>query len=107
MPSLLAITSSFLIFVAVLPAGFAALIYFVEASPAAHFESNSFSKLLVLLHFGDQHFIEFPGGIASGQLQFCLEGGHFDEAREVASGPHRDNHVGNVNAQNRGVLQTK
>src|SRR6185436_17666606 len=104
MPSLLATTISFFTLVAVLPVCLPALIYFVETSLTHGSESNSFSKLLLPLHFGDQQIIQFLRRIVAGLLELGLKRGDFHQAREVTPRPHGDNHVRNVHAQNLRVL---
>src|ERR1039458_6224704 len=51
-------------------------------------------------HLGDETVVEFLGGVVAGGLELDLKGGDFDEAGQVASGPHGDDDVGDFHAEN-------
>src|SRR5688500_2362313 len=99
MPSLFTTTISFFT-LRLSPDFFAALINFVETSPTRRIEANSFSKRLVLLHFGNQHIVQLLGWIMSRKFELGLKRRHLDETRQIAPGPDGNNHVRNVNTKN-------
>src|SRR5881409_985109 len=76
--------------------------------PSSIISAKRIAKTLLELfgagHSCDEPVVKFLGRVIAGELEFDLKRSYFDQPRQVASGPHRNRNVRNIDTQNLYIL---